>query len=235
MNAYGTRIGQGHWFCRSRAAEVEATDWTAVKRFDVWGKGRIGATVHQQGQQCAVQPGQIDQPVGVATARDVLAHPPHPMPIIADSHPRPTATDELAPRKQPPGSGGALERQPCDPGGVWPLFLAVRGCRRPISMRAKGNPVCRGSRANGCRLFLSPQPPCFNHENRPKNRPQSPSNSQSSQRTSTPCNYATSTMPSSRVQGVYKGCSSEVHGIFRCAPDEHPLYTPCTRLEGSYG
>jgi len=42
-------------------------------------------------------------------------------------------------------------------------------------------------------------------------------------------------LPKRRVQGVYKGCSPDVHQILGCTPDEHPLYTPCTRLDGGYG
>jgi len=39
-------------------------------------------------------------------------------------------------------------------------------------------------------------------------------------------------LPNSRVQGVYKGCSPGAHKILASTPDEHPLYTPCTRLDG---
>ncbi|MBP7977641.1 MAG: hypothetical protein KA122_12530, partial [Verrucomicrobia bacterium] len=44
--------------------------------------------------------------------------------------------------------------------------------------------------------------------------------------------YLENTLPSRRVQGVYKGCPPGVHGILAGTPDGHPLYTPCTRPEG---
>jgi len=44
--------------------------------------------------------------------------------------------------------------------------------------------------------------------------------------------YPALTLPSDRVQGVYKGCSPGVHGILAGTPGGHPLYTPCTRPEG---
>ncbi|HOF71703.1 MAG TPA: hypothetical protein PLN97_10280, partial [Verrucomicrobiota bacterium] len=40
---------------------------------------------------------------------------------------------------------------------------------------------------------------------------------------------ALATLSTGRVQGVYKGCPPDVRQILGCTPDEHPLYTPCTR------